>query len=150
MTEVHFYHLQRQSLDAVLPTLLVRSRERGWRALVKVGSEARLAALDDHLWTYADESFLPHGTARDPDAADHPIVLTLDDSNPNEARILFLADGAAMPDEIGALERMAVMLDGRDEEAVAAARDLWRRLRGAGHAITYWQQDDQGRWRNRA
>lgn len=150
MTDIHFYHLQRQPLEAVLPTLLLRSGERGWRSLVRVGSEARLAALDDHLWSFSDESFLAHGTDREADAAEHPVLLTLGEQNPNGAAMLFLADGAAVPAELSGYERVALLLDGRDEDAVAAARDTWRRLREAGHAITYWQQDEDGRWRKRA
>ena len=45
MTEVLFYHLQRQPLEAVLPTLLVKSLERGWRAVVQATTDERLAAL---------------------------------------------------------------------------------------------------------
>lgn len=150
MTDIHFYHLQRQSLEAVLPVLLARSRERGWRALVKLGDESRMAALDDHLWSYADESFLAHGTDRDPDPAEQPVLLTTADANPNGAAILFLAGGAAMPPDLAAYERVALLLEGGDEDAVASARDLWRRLRESGNAVTYWQQDDEGRWRKRA
>ena len=62
MTEVLFYHLQHQPLEAVLPTLLEKTLERGWRAAVQVTTEERMSALDDHLWTFTDESFLPHGT----------------------------------------------------------------------------------------
>jgi DNA polymerase-3 subunit chi len=149
VTDIHFYHLQRQSLEAVLPTLLLKSRERGWRALVKVESEPRLAALDDHLWTFTDESFLAHGTDREPDPAGQPILLSQGDDNRNGAAILFLAEGAALPAEIGGYERVVLMIEGRDEDAVAAARDTWRRLRGDGHAVTYWQQDEDGRWQKR-
>lgn len=149
-TEVHFYHLQRQSLGAVLPTLLAKSRQRGWRALVKVDGEARLAALDDHLWSFSDDSFLPHGTDREPDAGAQPILLTQGDENRNGAAILFLAEGAAVPADIAGYERVVLMLDGRDEDAVASARLVWRRLRDDGHAVTYWQQDTDGRWQKRA
>ena len=147
---MHFYHLQRQSLEAVLPALLARSRERGWRALVRVGTEARMAALDDHLWSFSDESFLPHGTDREADAADQPVLLTLGEANPNGAAILLVADGAGLPPRIEGFERVALLLDGRDEDAVAGARETWRRLKQEGHAITYWQQDDTGRWQKRA
>lgn len=150
MTDVHFYHLQRQSLEAVLPTLLQKSRERGWKALVKIDSEQRLAALDDHLWAFSEESFLPHGTDREPDPAEQPILLTQGDDNRNGAAILFLAEGASVPAEIAAYERVVLMLDGRDEDAVSSARETWRRLRGDGHAVTYWQQDENGRWARKA
>src|SRR5215210_7567308 len=97
MTEVLFYHLQRQPLEAVLPTLIEKSMERGWRIAVQAASEERLAALDDHLWTYSDESFLPHGTDREPDAADQPVLLTLSEANANGASIRFLVEGALVP-----------------------------------------------------
>ena len=112
MSEVHFYHLQHQSLEAVLPNLLARSRQRGWRALVRATSDERLAALDDHLWSFSDESFLAHGTDREPDAAEQPILLTLGDRNSNEAAVLFLVDGADLLPSIAGFERVILLLDG--------------------------------------
>lgn len=150
MTEIHVYHLQRQTLEAVLPTLLLRADQRGWRSLVKVASPERMAALDDHLWTFADESFLPHGTDRDSDPAGQPVLLTQGDANRNGAAMLFLVEGAPMPEDVAAFARVALLLDGHDESAVAAARETWRRSREAGHAVTYWQQGDDGRWTRRA
>ena len=77
VTEVYFYHLERRTLEDVLPTLLERSLERGWRAAVQAASEERVEALDTLLWTYREESFLPHGTARDGRASAQPIYLTV-------------------------------------------------------------------------
>ena len=64
MTEVLFYHLQNMSLESVLPPLLEKSLERGWRVVVQSTSQERTEALDAHLWTYRDNSFLPHATWR--------------------------------------------------------------------------------------
>ena len=97
MTEVLFYHLQSQPLERVLPQLLERSVERGWRVVVQAGSEERVDALDSLLWTYRDDTFLPHGTARDGEAAAQPILLTTADHNPNAATVRFLIDGVPMP-----------------------------------------------------
>ncbi len=149
MSEVFFYHLQRQPLDAVLPRLLEKSRERGWKALIRVGSEERLAALDDLLWTYADESFLPHGSDREADAPEHPILLTTGDANRNGAAILFLIEGAPVPSDLSAYSRVMYLLDGSDEGAVAGGRQAFRALRDAGHDLSYWQQDEEGRWGKR-
>ncbi|MGA0595739.1 DNA polymerase III subunit chi [Enterovirga sp. CN4-39] len=149
MSEIFFYHLQRQPLEAVLPRLLEKSRERGWRALVRVGSEERLSALDDHLWTYADESFLPHGTAREADAPEHPVLLTTEEANRNGAEILFLVEGAPLPSDLGGYSRVMYLLDGSNEEAVAGGRQAYRALREAGHELSYWQQDEEGRWAKR-
>jgi DNA polymerase III subunit chi len=83
MTEVLFYHLQSMSLESVLPPLLEKSLERGWRVVVQSTSQERADALDAHLWTYRDDSFLPHATWRAGDAQDQPIVLAVEEGNPN-------------------------------------------------------------------
>lgn len=148
MTEVLFYHLQRQPLEAVLPALLERSLERGWRVVVQAGSRERVEALDAHLWTYRDEAFLPHGID-DETAAEQPVFLTEGETNPNGAQVRFLVDGAAMA-PVEAYQRVVLMFDGNDEGAVLAAREAWKGLRTAGHDATYWQQNDAGRWEKRA
>jgi DNA polymerase-3 subunit chi len=149
MTPIYFYHLERQPLEAVLPKMLQTSLERGWRAVVQAGSEERAEALAALLWSYDDESFLPHGTKADglPDL--QPIWLTASDENPNSANIRFYVDNAAVGDVDG-LVRAVVLFDGNDAEAVENARSGWKRFRGAGHEVSYWQQDEQGRWQNRA
>jgi DNA polymerase-3 subunit chi len=150
MAEILFYHLQQQPLEAVLPTLLQKSLERGWRAVVQVTTEERLSALDDHLWTFADESFLPHGTDREAHGADQPILITLGSANPNGASIRFLAEGADLPEDIAAYQRLAILFDGTDVQALAIARDQWRAVKEGGHDATDWQQDERGRWQRKA
>jgi DNA polymerase-3 subunit chi len=150
VAEVLFYHLQRQPLEAVLPTLLERSLERGWRAVVQAASEERLSALDDHLWTFRDDSFLPHGTDREPHAADQPVVLTTGTANPNGASVRFLVEGAEIPDDAASYARLVILFDGTDPHALALARDQWRAVKEAGHDATYWQQDERGRWERKA
>src|SRR5437588_7619337 len=114
MTEMLFYHLLRQPLDDVLAMLLERSIARGWRVVLQAPSEERVDALDSHLWTYRDESFLPHGTWRAVEAADQPIVLTINGDNPNGATVRFLIDGAPVPADAHAYERIVVLFDGED------------------------------------
>lgn len=149
MTEVLFYHLERQPLERVLPSLLERTLERGWRAVVQCGSEERLEALDTWLWTYRDDSFLPHGTSRDGSGSMQPIFLSTGDDNPNGACVRFLVEGAVISDFSG-YERVVHIFDGHDETAVEQARAEWKRARAAGCEVTYWQQADNGRWEKRA
>jgi DNA polymerase-3 subunit chi len=150
VTEAWFYHLQRQPLERVLPMLLERTLARGWKAVVQVGGEERLAFLDDHLWTYADDSFLPHVTDREPDAAANPIVLALDEGNPNGAQVRFLVDGAGLPSDMAAYERLMLIFDGNDDEALARARAEWGKAKSAGISASYWQQDESGKWDKKA
>ena len=150
MTEILFYHLQRQPLEMVLPTLVEKSVVRGWRVVIEVPDRERLAALDDHLWTYRDESFLAHGTDADPDAATQPVVLTGTAGNPNGAQVRFLVDGAGLGEDAAAYDRIVLLFDGNDDAALAFARNQWRLAREQGHTVTYWQQDERGRWDKKA
>jgi DNA polymerase-3 subunit chi len=146
MTEVLFYHLQGQRLEHVLPSLIERSLGRGWKVVVQAASEERVEVLDAHLWTYRDDSFLPHGTWREANAEAQPVLLTVLEHNPNAASIRFLLEGAAMPVDAASYERVVLLFDGEDEDAVAAARARWSEAKAAGFEVTYWQPDEQGRW----
>jgi DNA polymerase-3 subunit chi len=149
MTEVLFYHLQRQPLERVLPMLLEKSLDRGWKVVVQ-GSDERIEALDAHLWTYKDDSFLPHGTTREPDAREQPVLLTSNDGNPNAADVRFLIDGADLPVDANAYQRIVLMFDGDDPDAVQKARADWAAAKAKGFEVTYWQPDEQGRWQRKA
>ena len=149
MTEVLFYHLERQPLEQILPGLLEKALERGWRAVVQSGSAERIGALDDLLWTYKPGSFLPHGTEADGEPGSHPVFLTGAASNPNAATVRFLVDGAGF---IGleAYARIVLLFDGRDPAVLASARRDWKAAKAAGGACTYWQQTNEGRWEKKA
>lgn len=150
MTEILFYHLQGQKLESVLPTLLEKSLTRGWRVAVQGVSEARIDALDAHLWTYRDDGFLPHGTWREPEAAAQPVLLTVNEGNPNAATVRFLIEGAAVPPDAETYQRLVLLFDGDDNEAVAAARAHWKAVKAKGFDATYWQPDENGRWVKKA
>ncbi len=144
-TEVLFYHLERQGLEQVLPMLVEKTLERGWRAVVQAGSHERLAAIDQALWTYKDDSFLAHGTAKDGNAADQPVYLTTDSDTPNGAGVRFLVDGAEA-EKFSGFVRIVYMFDGNDSDAVATAREQWKAAKAAGCPVTYWQQSVAGKW----
>jgi DNA polymerase III subunit chi len=146
MTEMLFYHLEHQPLERVLPTLLEKSLERGWRVVVQASSEERIEALDAHLWTFRDDSFLPHGTWREAEARSQPILLTVNPDNPNGAVVRFLIEGAMIPEDAEAYQRIVLIFDGEDPDAVAAARERWRESKAKGFDVTYWQTDGEGRW----
>jgi len=145
MAEILFYQLERRPLESALPDLLQRSLDRGWRVVVKVGSDERLEALNAHLWTYDEASFLPHGAAADGNAAEQPIWLTTGDDNPNGATVRFLVDGAE-PADFSGYDRVVFVFDAADAEALTKAREVWKAARAGGGEATYWRQDENGRW----
>ena len=148
MTETLFYHLERRSLEEVLPGRVEKSRQRGWKALIRADTADRADTLDTLLWTYDDQSFLPHAQLGDGEAARQPVLITVEEGNPNAAEIVFFVGGARPSDWAGlsALSRIVMLFDGRDEVALASARAAWKEAKGAGHDVTYWKENLSGKF----
>jgi len=145
MTEISFYHLLQQPLNMALPRLLEKVLQAGFKAVVRTGSSERMQDLDQALWKYDPDSFLPHGSAGHKYPAEQPVYITTGAENPNEATILVLTDGVEA-DDVEGFQRCLEMFDGNDSDMVAAARTRWKSYKEAGHELTYWQQTDTGGW----
>ena len=146
--EVWFYHLERTGLDQALPELLEKTLQKGWKAIVRSSAPERIEHLDGWLWSYRDESFLPHAPAAEPGAARQPILLTTAFENPNGADALFLIDGAE-PGDLAGYARCVVLFDGADPEQLAVARGQWTAVKREGLPVSYWKQQERG-WQKTA
>ncbi len=149
MTETLFYHLERRSLDEVLPGLVEKSRQRDWKVLIRADSADRADAMDTLLWTYDDQSFLPHAQLGDGEAMQQPVLITVEPGNSNEAQILFCV-GSVQPDwadeKLSQLARIVLLFDGRDASALDGARKNWKDAKAAGHDVTYWKESPSGKF----
>jgi DNA polymerase-3 subunit chi len=154
LVDISFYHHQTRKIDDTLPTLLERSLARGWRVVVQASSEQRLAALDQLLWAYRPESFLPHGTKRDASPETQPIFLTCAEENPNGADVRLFVEGAQiapiLAGDAAPRERAVLLFNGEDEGELANARAQWKELRDSGRTLIYWQQGESGGWVEKA
>lgn len=150
MGAAFFYHLTESPLETALPLLLGKARERGWRIELRGTDRARLDRLDLMLWERPEDGFLPHGLAGGPHDADQPILFTLGQVAANNPACVMAVDGAEVTaEEAQALERLCVIFDGANPDAVAHARTQWKALTDAGCAAQYWAQDG-GRWVKKA
>lgn len=151
MSRIDFYHLQKQTLEQVLPKLVEKAYATGKNIKIKVGNEARVEFINSLLWTYSDESFIPHGSKKDGFAKEQPIWLSSEDDNPNQAEMLFLVDGAAIElSKIKNFERIFNIFDGNVEELLQQARLFWKELSATEEEKNYFQQDENGRWNKKA
>ena len=154
MPETLFYHLERRSLDDVLPDLVERTLARGWRALIRADSAERASAIDNLLWTYNDQSFLPHALEGEGEAARQPVLITVEENNANNADVLFLVGGAVPSSwddpSLKGLTRIVLVFDGRDPEMLATARVAWKDAKAAGHGATYWKEMPGGKFEKQA
>ena len=118
--DLRLYQLRTQPLEQMLPRLLEKLSSAGDRALVLVNSAERAAVLDRQLWTFSTASFLPHALIDDPMAMEAPIwlatQLTTDFSSPKAAKLLVLADGQELSQQLDAVraagyDRVVEILD---------------------------------------
>ena len=149
MTQIGFYHLLKLPLDQALPRLLEKAAAAGLKVVVMAGSGERVEHLTSLLWTYNEEAWLPHGSARDGEAALQPIWLTDKDENPNGATALVLCDGMR-PASLDGYARCLDLFDGNDDDAVKAARERWKTWKAEGHELVYYQQNERGGWEEKA
>ena len=148
MTEIYFYHLEQTPLSSILPDLLRRGLERGLRMAVETSAPENLEPLSASLWAVEDVAFVPHGYGDDVAEA-QPIWLSADNKNSNAAVCRFYVDGA-LPDDLSGLQRALIMIDSNSEEALVKARSEWKKRKNEGHQVSYWKQDENGRWLNLA
>jgi DNA polymerase-3 subunit chi len=148
MTEVRFYHMQQKRLEQALPEIIGKALERDLRVIVKAGSRERVEFLDSALWTFHPEGFLPHGYMKDGTEAEQPVFLTTEDENPNGATVLVLTDGA-ISEKLDGFDLCCELFDGNDDAAVTSARVRWKNYQEKGYALTYFQQDDAGKWQKK-
>lgn len=144
---VRFYRIGPEGAASAAAPLLEKALAAGLPVAVRCGPGLGVAEMDALLWTYDDAAFLPHGREDEPRAARQPVLLV---SGPgpaaNGARALMLVGGAAVgAEEFAAWERVWLIFDGEDAEAVEAARADWRRVRDSGVEAEFWARQG-GRW----
>ncbi len=143
-----FYHLEASTVVSVLPGLLEKTLQKGWRALVKMPPE-QIKEMDDYLWTYRDDSFLPHGRDDEPMAEQQPITLTGAAQDAEGYQAVFLIGGTEVENMEG-VERCMVMINGRSKDDIQRARAQWKALKDTEAKLSYYQQNDRGAWEKKA
>jgi DNA polymerase-3 subunit chi len=143
---VQFYHLLSTSRERAVPKLMEKALAANSRVVMLLDSEPSLKRMSDALWTSSQEGFLPHGEARDKQAAEHPIVLALEEANPNGAEILCVLNGS-VPASAGSYAKVLDVFDGGDDAETLAARVRWKSYKEQGFALQYVKQQPGGGWK---
>ena len=149
MTEIRFYHLQKQTLDQALPLILEKAFHGNHKIVVRLSDEKEVERMNGLLWTYKQNAFLPHGSQKNGYAEKQPIWLTHKDENPNQANVIILTQGVT-EQHLEGYELCCEVLDGRDNSAIEGARDRWKEYKKSGLEVTYWHQKDNGGWEKKA
>ena len=145
MTVISFYHPQKNLLDQAVFALLHKSYRAGKRSLVLVEQKDRLQYIDMMLWSHDANSWLPHGSDEGDDCIEHPILLSTEDINRNEAQYLFLLDGMRSS-KIKDYERCFELYN---ESLGLSAEEAWEALCACVDSkdqVSYWIQNTSKVW----
>lgn len=145
LCEISFYHLTQGDLEKSVAKLLEKVYEAGHRSVLVLKNEDDMAQFNKLLWTFASMAFLPHGTTAEENPDQQPLLLSLTASHENNASILATVNASDHKDTAG-FKRYLDIFNGHDDDAVTQARSRWKHYKDLGHKLTYWKQDDGGRW----
>lgn len=148
--QVQFYHLTNTNIEHTLPSLAQKALQASFKVCIKLANKEAVKKMDDWLWSYDPESFLPHAAEGVNNPEQQPVYLTTSvDNIANNAEIIMVTDGSYYEDVDG-IERVLDIFDGNDEMNTQAARNRWRKYKNTSHELTYWQQQQGGGWKKAA
>lgn len=140
MTRVDFYILQPGAVGnryTLACRLAEKAVQQQHRVLISVTSDEELRHMDRLLWTWREQSFIPHGILGKADSALNPVLINTGADPVNEHDVLInLCSG--IPDYFSRFERVAECVDG-DETLKAASRERYRFYRDHGYPLNSHQ-----------
>lgn len=145
MVEIAFYQLQKISLNKALAKLLEKTLEAGNRALVLAHSKTQIDVLNEALWDYEDDAWLPHGSIDDFSPEKQPILLSTSLELVNGANFLFLTNGVNT-ERVNEFDRCFDLFDGGEASEIESARSRWSSHKKKGQSLAYWQETKSGGW----
>lgn len=143
--EILFYHITKGEMSSVVIQLLQKIYASQKKAVLLVKTPEEMHFYDEILWTYSSDSFLPHGTKDDSFPENQPCCITDTVQNPTSAEMLLLIEPVAW-ESFDDYQRMIVLFSDKNNQAVINAREIWKNLKEKNENMTYWFQNDAGKW----
>ena len=142
MAKIRFYILNGAytpaDMDGVLPPLLERLLKQKRQIVISCATKDRCQRLDDFLWSYQKESFLPHGQVGAEHQDMQPVLICTPEELPSKNEdVFFSLSGAGLSAEaLGRFKDIGIFYLGTDTDK-AQARKLWRELKESGHTLDH-------------
>jgi DNA polymerase III subunit chi len=148
MTRIDFYILPDTTLDARLDfacRLAETIQRKGHRLHLHAEDEAMARELDDRLWTFRPDAYLPHALLGSELAASVPV--TLGWQGPPEpgrdAPTAMLNLHPEIPEWFSRFERVAEIIN-QHQQVLTAKRECWQTYKQRGYPVKAHQLRGQG------
>ena len=147
MTQIIFYNTAPLQVENTLFNLIEKSIENGYKSLLLFNDKNKCSAIDEKLWTYKQNSFLPHLTEDEKisDEIDIPIYLSTKNENPYKAELLFSIDGF-LPNNINNFERVIIIVDVNDKILLEEYKKYYLDINEDFEDIVFYKSNDNGKW----
>ncbi|MCL1886365.1 MAG: DNA polymerase III subunit chi [Betaproteobacteria bacterium] len=99
-----------------------------------VQDKTQLARLDEALWTFSDQDFLPHVTANDPKACHSPVILTDSDTAPLPHHQILVNLSDTIPSCFAQFERLLEIIS-TDQADRENGRQRYAHYRQRGYTL---------------
>jgi DNA polymerase-3 subunit chi len=143
LSRVDFYILPDVDRDARLRfacRLAYKAWSQGSAVRVRVDDARAAAELDELMWAYPSEHFLPHARTDDPAATSTPVLIATDDALPDGAPDGLLINlSSSIPRVASRFARVAEIIAAPDREV---GRTRYRTYRHEGHPLYHHQLED--------
>lgn len=137
MTQVDFYILAERASDDRFG-LACRLAEKAWkqgrRVLLHTASADEAQHLDRLLWSYREQSFIPHGRLGEADPALNPVLITQTGQEPGEEHDVLINLDTEVPTFFSRFDRVLECVD-NNEAAKQASRNRYRFYREHGYPL---------------
>ncbi len=107
------------------------------RVVVFAQDRTQLDALDEALWTFSEQDFLPHVVAGDELAAQTPVILTDDPQAELPHHQILINLSGETPAHFARFERLFEVIS-MDEDDLAAGRERYRQYQQRGYPLTHF------------
>ncbi len=117
--------------------LVRKARTAGMQVVVFAEDDAQLAALDEALWTFSEQDFIPHVTADDELAPQTPVLLSADAGQALPHHQVLVNLSRRTPEHFASFERMFEIVS-TDEDDLHAGRERYRAYQQRGYPLTHF------------
>lgn len=120
---------------------LVRKARAAQCKIVLLGKDRNeLSQLDQLLWSFSEQDFIPHVHAGDPLAAQTPVILTDSEAVELPHHHVLINLSGNTPEHFARFERMFEIISS-DEADKAAGRDRYRFYKERGYPLSHFVAD---------
>jgi len=139
MPRVDFYIISEsnnRSQESVACVLTEKAFDQSFKILILGQSEQQLIQLNDTLWTFKEDSFIPHQIIQsedDIDTAELPVALSQNDTAYPKANLLINLCNK-IPSNADSFERIAEIVPGRKAER-QQSRERYKQYQALGYEL---------------